>query len=116
MGKCFGYNFVGQLGLGDESDRGDEPGEMGADLPFVQFAITTAQPTREPTFAITTATPTTNNPTQSPSTFMPTVAPSVSANQTETRQPTDAPVVLPNQSKSAAKTFIFAVSVGVCFS
>ncbi|HEX5059560.1 MAG TPA: hypothetical protein VFV99_09385 [Kofleriaceae bacterium] len=33
--KCWGYNNVGQLGLGDVSDRGDAPGEMGDALPRV---------------------------------------------------------------------------------
>ncbi|CAM9886514.1 unnamed protein product, partial [Ascophyllum nodosum] len=35
--KCFGRNFDGQLGLGDTEDRGDEPGEMGDDLPAVDL-------------------------------------------------------------------------------
>jgi len=30
--KCWGYNQVGQLGLGDLFDRGDNPGEMGDTL------------------------------------------------------------------------------------
>lgn len=33
--KCWGHNLYGQLGLGDTEDRGDEAGEMGADLPRV---------------------------------------------------------------------------------
>ncbi len=33
--KCWGYNGSGQLGLGDTFDRGDGPGEMGDQLPFV---------------------------------------------------------------------------------
>jgi len=35
--KCWGFNNVGQLGLGDTQDRGDGPGEMGAALPAVQL-------------------------------------------------------------------------------
>ncbi|HEY2405269.1 MAG TPA: hypothetical protein VGI10_04665, partial [Polyangiaceae bacterium] len=33
--KCWGYNVFGQLGLGDTNARGDSPGEMGDNLPFV---------------------------------------------------------------------------------
>ena len=33
--KCWGYNFNGQLGLGDTANRGDGPGEMGTSLPAV---------------------------------------------------------------------------------
>lgn len=33
--KCWGYNNMGQLGLGDTLTRGDEPGEMGDNLPAV---------------------------------------------------------------------------------
>jgi len=35
--KCWGYNEVGALGLGDVSHRGDEPGEMGDSLPIVNL-------------------------------------------------------------------------------
>ena len=35
--KCWGRNFVGQLGLGDPSDRGDGPNEMGDNLPAVDL-------------------------------------------------------------------------------
>lgn len=35
--KCWGRNEDGQLGLGDTENRGDEPGEMGDDLPFVNI-------------------------------------------------------------------------------
>jgi len=35
--QCWGRNDFGQLGLGDTEDRGDEPGEMGDALPFVDL-------------------------------------------------------------------------------
>jgi len=35
--KCWGANQAGQLGLGDAQNRGDGPGEMGANLPTGQL-------------------------------------------------------------------------------
>jgi len=35
--KCWGFNNVGQLGLGDTQTRGDAPGEMGDNLPHVKL-------------------------------------------------------------------------------
>jgi hypothetical protein len=35
--KCWGFNARGQLGLGDTNDRGDQPGEMGDALPFIDL-------------------------------------------------------------------------------
>ncbi len=35
--KCWGPNNSGELGLGDTEARGDEPGEMGDDLPAVKL-------------------------------------------------------------------------------
>ncbi|HRI70492.1 MAG TPA: hypothetical protein PK156_39945, partial [Polyangium sp.] len=37
--KCWGYNTDGQLGLGDTINRGDNPGEMGDNLPIVQLGM-----------------------------------------------------------------------------
>jgi alpha-tubulin suppressor-like RCC1 family protein len=35
--KCWGSNYNGKLGLGDLEDRGDNPNEMGGNLPFVSL-------------------------------------------------------------------------------
>ena len=35
--KCWGRGFEGQLGYGDKISRGDNPGEMGSDLPTVDL-------------------------------------------------------------------------------
>lgn len=35
--KCWGRNTAGSLGLGDTEPRGDDPGEMGDALPFVDL-------------------------------------------------------------------------------
>ena len=35
--KCWGHNNYGQLGYEDTEDRGDEPGEMGDNLPYVSL-------------------------------------------------------------------------------
>lgn len=35
--KCWGFNDYGQLGLGDTRSRGDDPDEMGANLPPVDL-------------------------------------------------------------------------------
>ena len=35
--KCWGWNYRGMLGLGDTAHRGDNPGEMGANLPHVDL-------------------------------------------------------------------------------
>lgn len=35
--KCWGYNNWGVLGTGDDENRGDEPGELGDALPYVDL-------------------------------------------------------------------------------
>jgi cysteine-rich repeat protein len=35
--KCWGFNVYGPLGLGDQEGRGDDPGEMGDNLPAVDL-------------------------------------------------------------------------------
>jgi cysteine-rich repeat protein len=37
--KCWGANGSAQLGLGDLDDRGDEPNEMGSDLPLIDLGV-----------------------------------------------------------------------------
>jgi cysteine-rich repeat protein len=37
--KCWGLNENGQLGLGDSENRGDDPGEMGDELPAVDLGV-----------------------------------------------------------------------------
>ncbi len=37
--KCWGDNSAGQLGLGDVNGRGDNPGEMGDNLPAVDLGV-----------------------------------------------------------------------------
>ena len=37
--KCWGENSYGQLGLGDTTRRGDQPNEMGNQLPFVDVGL-----------------------------------------------------------------------------
>lgn len=38
--KCRGYNAYGALGQGDKSNRGDDPNEMGANLPAINLGTT----------------------------------------------------------------------------
>ena len=41
--KCWGENFNGRLGLGGTADRGDDDGEMGSNLPFLNFGTQRAK-------------------------------------------------------------------------
>merc|ERR1719491_445100 len=43
--KCFGLNDNGLLGIGSEEQWGDEPGEMGSDLPTVLTMVLTSTAT-----------------------------------------------------------------------
>lgn len=50
--KCWGSGSAGQLGYGDTEDRGDEPGEMGDNLPTVDLGSNfTKFPTASPSSA-----------------------------------------------------------------
>jgi alpha-tubulin suppressor-like RCC1 family protein len=35
--KCWGDNKYGQIGVGDQANRGDDPNEMGVNLPYVDW-------------------------------------------------------------------------------
>jgi alpha-tubulin suppressor-like RCC1 family protein len=37
--KCWGYNYEGELGLGDTVARGDQPAELGSALPTVALGV-----------------------------------------------------------------------------
>lgn len=38
--KCWGYGYAGHLGYEDSNNRGDNPGEMGDNLPYVDLGTT----------------------------------------------------------------------------
>jgi alpha-tubulin suppressor-like RCC1 family protein len=38
--KCWGYNYSSQLGTGEDGNRGDQPNEMGDNLPAVKLFST----------------------------------------------------------------------------
>jgi uncharacterized protein YjdB len=42
--KCWGDNTYGQLGLGDNQTRGNQPGQMGDALPYVELVTCVAPP------------------------------------------------------------------------
>lgn len=54
--KCFGVGLDGRLGYEDSATRGDQPGEMGDILPFVDVGF--AGPTTSPTLSPVTLVPT----------------------------------------------------------
>merc|ERR1719474_625122 len=88
MVKCWGHNSDGQLGYNDTENRGDYPGEMGDNLPFLHFGFTIA-PTTDPTSAPST------DPTPAPTT-QPTVSP--------TADPTSDPTSIPSEQPTADPT------------
>ena len=54
--KCFGVGLDGRLGYEDNAARGDQPGEMGDNLPFVDVGF--AGPTTSPSLSPVTLAPT----------------------------------------------------------
>lgn len=61
--KCWGQNDFGQLGVGDNQNRGDSPAEMGDALRLNDALFETATPTNQPT---TQPSDTTGVPSSSP--------------------------------------------------
>jgi alpha-tubulin suppressor-like RCC1 family protein len=94
--KCWGYNNGGNLGLGDKHHRGDHPGEMGDNLPALDFGGATVslafKATDSPT-ASPSAAPS-SNPTAGPTT-MPTAVPSALPTATPSTLPTATPSTRP---------------------
>ena len=82
---------MGQLGVNDYNNRGDEPGEMGDALPVVSLISKspTTEPTTEPTNEPTI-------PTINP-TFDPTTEPTVEPTTDPTTEPTLVPTMDPTQ-------------------
>ena len=72
--KCWGYNAIGQLGLGDTNNRGGAPNEMGDNLPIsYQFQIARVAQTitfSAPTDRVLSATPLTVTATSDSSLLM----------------------------------------------
>merc|ERR1719474_1539050 len=88
MVKCWGRGDYGQLGYNDLENRGDNPNEMGDNLPFLDLGFTNA-PTNDPTSSPT------NDPTSSP-TIDPTATP--------TADPTSDPTSIPSKEPTADPT------------
>jgi alpha-tubulin suppressor-like RCC1 family protein len=51
--KCWGYNYYGQLGLGDTNNRGDGANEMADSLAYVSLRLLTSTTTRTTTTTTT---------------------------------------------------------------
>jgi len=103
--KCFGNGDYYALGYGDNNDRGDEDGEMGNALPFLNISWATSDPTRSPT-EDPTASPTdvpTSDPTQSP-TEDPTASPTDDPTRDPTQSPTEDPTASPTADPSDVPT------------
>ena len=99
--KCWGGNSIGELGLNDTENRGDDENEMGDYLPFVSISITT--PTAAPITNLT-ADPTAL-PTMKP-TAVSTVHPTVGPTQNPTTNPTSERTVNPNEPPTVFPTFL----------
>eukprot|EP01083_Nonionella_stella_P086042 238779_1 len=106
--KCFGDNSQGQLGYGDNNNRGDGPGEMGDALKVIHLMATaapTAGPSKYPTTSPSkypTASPS-KYPTTSPSKY-PTTSPSKYPTASPSKNPTDSPSKYPTASPSKDPT------------
>ena len=105
--KCWGSNTAGKLGLGDILPRGDGPGEMGDNLPYVDLGEPSPTPTATLTpSAIPTHTPTeipTDIPTEIP-TATPTQTPTETSTETETETPTQTPTDTATESPTSTPT------------
>ncbi|MBI3976703.1 MAG: hypothetical protein HY331_00825, partial [Chloroflexi bacterium] len=84
--KCWGY---GLLGLGDTNHRGDEPNEMGTNLPAVDLVLSTSTPTA------------TSSPSATPSPT-PTITPTATSSPSATPSPT--PTITPTATSSPSAT------------
>ena len=117
--KCWGQATSGQLGYGDRSARGDDPGEMGDNLPAVDVGSVTDSPTSSPSFtpsANPTATPTetpSKAPSQSPTTT-PSAAPSTLApsRSPSTLAPSKSPMTSAAASSFDDSTVIGGIGAG----
>ena len=104
--KCWGRNGQGQLGYGDRVIRGDQPGEMGDQLPAVDLgdditALPTSSPSSVPSLS-PSAKPSVS-PSQAPTvtpSSSPTMEPSEAPSQAPTIEPSKSPTMLPSEAPS----------------